>query len=83
MIQHRLKLHFAKDIPEDPGGVATKTVPIRERLLRFLLGQAPPGHPPRGPRRQRPTDRHHRNRGRFHGVDMEIARIVYGLDAGN
>lgn len=46
MIQHRLKLHFAKDIPEDPGGVATKTVPIRERLLRFLLGQAPPGHPP-------------------------------------
>lgn len=39
MIQHRLKLHIAKDIPEDPGVVATKTVPIRERLLRFLLGK--------------------------------------------
>lgn len=38
MIQHRLKLHIAKDIPEDPGVVATKIVPIRERLLRFLLG---------------------------------------------
>lgn len=82
MIQHRLKLHFAKDIPEDPGGVATKNVPIRERLLRFLLGKGRQVTP-RGPRRQRPTDRHHGNRGRFHGVDMEIARIVYGLDAGN
>lgn len=39
MIQHRLKLHIAKDIPEAPGVVATKTVPIRERLLRFLLGK--------------------------------------------
>ena len=39
MIQHRLKLHIAKDIPEDPGVVATKIVPIRERLLRFLLGK--------------------------------------------
>lgn len=39
MIQHRLKLHIAKDIPEDPGVVATKTLPIRERLLRFLLGK--------------------------------------------
>lgn len=39
MIQHRLKLHIVKDIPEDPGVVATKTVPIRERLLRFLLGK--------------------------------------------
>lgn len=39
MIRHRLKLHIAKVIPEDPGGVATKTVPIRERLLRFLLGK--------------------------------------------
>lgn len=38
MIQHRLKLHIAKDIPEDPGVVATKIVPIRERLLRFFLG---------------------------------------------
>lgn len=38
MIQHRLKLHIAKDISEDPGVVATKIVPIRERLLRFLLG---------------------------------------------
>ncbi|WOH95451.1 hypothetical protein [Corynebacterium urealyticum] len=38
MIQHRLKLHIDKDIPEDPGVVATKIVPIRERLLRFLLG---------------------------------------------
>lgn len=38
MIQHRLKLHIAKDIPEDPGVVATKIVPIRERHLRFLLG---------------------------------------------
>jgi hypothetical protein len=38
MIQHRLKLHIAKDIPADPGIVATKTVPIRERLIRFLLG---------------------------------------------
>lgn len=38
MIQHRLKLHIAKDIPEDPGAVAAKIVPIRERLLRFLLG---------------------------------------------
>lgn len=39
MIQHRLKLHIAKDIPEDPGVVATRIVPIRERLLRFLLGK--------------------------------------------
>lgn len=39
MIQHRLKLHIAKDIPEDPGVVTTKIVPIRERLLRFLLGK--------------------------------------------
>lgn len=39
MIHHRLKLHIARDIPEDPGVVATKTVPIRERLLRFLLGK--------------------------------------------
>lgn len=39
MTQHRYKLHIAKDIPEDPGVVATKTVPIRERLLRFLLGK--------------------------------------------
>lgn len=39
MIQHRLKLHIAKDIPEDPGVVAIKIVPIRERLLRFLLGK--------------------------------------------
>ena len=39
MIQHRLKLHIAKDIPEDPGVVATKIVSIRERLLRFLLGK--------------------------------------------
>lgn len=39
MIQHRLKLHIAKDIPEDLGVVATKIVPIRERLLRFLLGK--------------------------------------------
>lgn len=38
MIQHRLKLHIAKGIPEDPGVVATKIVPIRERLLRFFLG---------------------------------------------
>jgi len=38
MIQHRLKLHISKDIPADPGIVATKTVPIRERLIRFLLG---------------------------------------------
>lgn len=40
MIQHRLKLHIARDIPEDPGIMATKTVPIRERLLRFLLGKS-------------------------------------------
>ena len=39
MIQHRLKRHIAKDIPEDPGVVATKIMPIRERLLRFLLGK--------------------------------------------
>lgn len=39
MIQHRLKLHIAKDIPEGPGVVATKIVPIREWLLRFLLGK--------------------------------------------
>lgn len=39
MIQHRLKLHIAKDIPEDSGVVATKIVSIRERLLRFLLGK--------------------------------------------
>ncbi|AWG04916.1 MULTISPECIES: hypothetical protein [Actinomycetes] len=39
MIQHRLKLHIAKDIPEDPGVVATKIVSIRERLWRFLLGK--------------------------------------------
>ncbi|WP_273353366.1 hypothetical protein [Corynebacterium resistens] len=39
MIQHRLKLHIAKDIPEAPGVVATKIVPIRERLLRFFLGK--------------------------------------------
>ncbi|PKY70200.1 hypothetical protein CYJ40_07060 [Brevibacterium ravenspurgense] len=38
MIQHRLKLHIAKGIPEDTGVVATKIVPIRERLLRFFLG---------------------------------------------
>lgn len=63
MIQHRLKFHIAKDISEDPGVVETKIVPIRERLLRFLLGT----------RRQVtlvvcPTDRHHRNRGRPHGT---------------
>lgn len=39
MIQHRLMLHITKDIPDDPGVLATKTVPIRERLLRFLLGK--------------------------------------------
>ena len=39
MIQHRLKLHIVEDIPEDSGVVVTKTVPIRERLLRFLLGK--------------------------------------------
>ena len=39
MVQHRLKLHIAKDITGDPGVVATKTAPIRERLLRFLLGK--------------------------------------------
>lgn len=39
MPQHRLKLHIAKQIPNDPGIVATKTVPIRERLLRLLLGK--------------------------------------------
>lgn len=39
MIQPRLKLHIAKDIPEDPGVVATKIVPVREQLLRFLLGK--------------------------------------------
>ena len=44
MIQHRLKLHISKDIPADPGIVATKTVPIRERLIRFSAGQPPPGH---------------------------------------
>lgn len=39
MAQHRLKLHIAKQIPDDPGIVATKTVPIRKRLLRLLLGK--------------------------------------------
>lgn len=39
MTSHRLKLHIAQDIPEDPGIVATKAIPIRERLLRLLLGK--------------------------------------------
>lgn len=39
MTSHRLKLHIAKDIPDDPGIVATKAVPIRERLLHLLLGK--------------------------------------------
>ncbi|PMD06458.1 hypothetical protein [Brevibacterium paucivorans] len=39
MVQHRLKLHIAKDISQDPGIVAAKTIGIRERLLRMLLGK--------------------------------------------
>lgn len=39
MTQHRLKLHITKDIPDDPGIVATKTLTLRERLLRLLLGK--------------------------------------------
>lgn len=39
MVEHRLKLHIAKDISHDPGIVAAKTIGIRERLLRMLLGK--------------------------------------------
>ena len=38
MTQHRLKLHIAKHIPDDPGIVGTRTVTLRERIMRKLLG---------------------------------------------
>lgn len=39
MTQHRLKLHIAKQIPDDPGIVGTRTVTLRERIMRKLLGR--------------------------------------------
>ena len=39
MTQHRLKLHIAKHIPDDPGIVGTRTVTLRERIMRTLLGR--------------------------------------------
>ena len=39
MTQHRLKLHIAKHIPDDPGIVGTRTVTLRERIMRKLLGR--------------------------------------------
>lgn len=41
MTQHRLKLHIAKHIPDDPGIVGTHTVTLRERIMRKLLGHKP------------------------------------------
>lgn len=38
MTRHSLKLHIARRIPDDPGIVATKTVRLRERFMRLLLG---------------------------------------------
>ncbi|MDK8243469.1 hypothetical protein [Corynebacterium sp. UMB10321] len=37
MTEHRLKLHIAKHIPDDPGVVGTRTVTLRERIMRKLL----------------------------------------------
>ena len=39
MTNHRLKLHIDRNIPDDPGIVATQTITLRERLLRLLLGR--------------------------------------------
>ncbi|WP_315512096.1 hypothetical protein [Rothia aeria] len=39
MTNHRLKLHIDRNIPEDPGIVATQTITLRERLMRLLLGR--------------------------------------------
>ncbi|AIG64791.1 hypothetical protein CATYP_10690 (plasmid) [Corynebacterium atypicum] len=39
MTQHRLKLHIAKHIPDDPGIVGTRTVTLRGRIMRKLLGR--------------------------------------------
>lgn len=39
MTNHRLKLHIARKIPDDPGIVATQTITLRERLLQLLLGR--------------------------------------------
>lgn len=39
MTQHRLKLHIAKHIPDDPGIVGTRTVTLRKRIMRKLLGR--------------------------------------------
>lgn len=39
MTQHRLKLHITKHIPDDPGIVGTRTVTLRERIMRKLLGR--------------------------------------------
>lgn len=37
MTEHRLKLHIAKHIPDDSGVVGTRTVTLRERIMRKLL----------------------------------------------
>lgn len=39
MTQHRLKLHIAKHIPDGPGIIGTRTVTLRERIMRKLLGR--------------------------------------------
>lgn len=38
MTRHSHELHIARRIPDDPGIVATKTVRLRERFMRLLLG---------------------------------------------
>lgn len=35
---HKLKVHLAPVIPDDPGIVAAQTKTLRERALRWLLG---------------------------------------------
>ncbi|WP_165215755.1 hypothetical protein [Schaalia sp. ZJ1691] len=39
MTNHRLKLNIDRNIPDDPGIVATQTITLRERLMRLLLGR--------------------------------------------
>lgn len=39
---HKLKVHLAPAIPDDPGIVATQTKTLRERLLSWLLGAKHP-----------------------------------------
>ena len=39
---HKLKVHLAPAIPDDPGIVAAQTKTLRERLLCWLLGAKHP-----------------------------------------